>query len=561
MLKISYLQMNRFLKLGQAVAKLVIFAFFVLFLSNSCTNNQVDDKISLAEDLLWSDIDSCAVLLEELAQGPLTSRQMNLVHLCETHLRLRTTHTIDDYSSVLRLAELLKSEHDYVHAAEAYYMVGSFFVDENNYFLATYYLKSAENLLLEAQNSPVQLLGLVYYRLGREASQERLFEVANKYYQSALPFMLEWGNPLFLACTYRDLAATTPQGDTPAMLAVLDTALFYARKTQDTIFISDILSFKLEWQGADEFELIPLYHYLCDSLGQLHYASDLIDYYFFENDLSQVEYYLDVLEQDTANNIWTKEHFLYQQAEFLQAKGEKDSAILVLQRLHNGQTDAIETTAYTRTYTVSQYYDLAREEGRNVQLKAEKQRLYMILTLLIVTTLLLISVLMLFRQRTRLKTAEKDRHISLLKVRNSEKQQALSEQLKLRVNLTNRFIHEKSKSGGSLEQMPKLAQELIATMLFVEDDQTEQLRFSINQVFSNKLIQLQQEYPLLTNADLNVCGLLFLQFSMEEICFLLNLNKVTLYKRRRRIKSRLGLTSESNLDEWLFRYAHQDFKN
>jgi len=58
----------------------------------------------------------------------------------------------------------------------------------------------------------------------------------------------------------------------------------------------------------------------------------------------------------------------------------------------------------------------------------------------------------------------------------------------------------------------------------------------------------------LTNSDLQIFIILSIQISIPDTCLLLNMNKNTLYNRRKTIKLRLGLDADTDLDKWVNDY-------
>ena len=63
--------------------------------------------------------------------------------------------------------------------------------------------------------------------------------------------------------------------------------------------------------------------------------------------------------------------------------------------------------------------------------------------------------------------------------------------------------------------------------------------------------RLQTEYPRLTSTDCQVLALYILGLDNADICLLLGLTQRTIWSRRMRIKSRIGLGEKESLDKWL----------
>ena len=80
----------------------------------------------------------------------------------------------------------------------------------------------------------------------------------------------------------------------------------------------------------------------------------------------------------------------------------------------------------------------------------------------------------------------------------------------------------------------------------------------VDHVFDKKISTFRATYPDLSQLDLIVVTLICLQIGISDTCCLLNMNKPTLYKRRFRIKERIGFEEEMDLEEWLKVYLESE---
>lgn len=72
-----------------------------------------------------------------------------------------------------------------------------------------------------------------------------------------------------------------------------------------------------------------------------------------------------------------------------------------------------------------------------------------------------------------------------------------------------------------------------------------------NLISKTVLTKIKNNNPDLTQTDLMVIVLMFLNLSIEDCCLLLNMTKESMWVRRKRIKQHLGLSADTNLDEWI----------
>lgn len=70
-------------------------------------------------------------------------------------------------------------------------------------------------------------------------------------------------------------------------------------------------------------------------------------------------------------------------------------------------------------------------------------------------------------------------------------------------------------------------------------------------VYSRFVDDLRRDYPSLTDTDMVFCMLIFLQHSTQEISASLNISRASVNSARYRLRSKLRLAKEENLDKFL----------
>lgn len=530
-LKMNIIQAQIKFYTGQLLFVVLAIAIICCFLA-SCSANREQLLLKDAQQQLWQNPDTCIAILCDIDTTRLLPSQYHEWQLCYQHAVLRTTRKCPSDSIMNILLDHFVGRKDYQHAGEAYYLMGMSAWFANNDHLAIQQLKEAEYYLLKSKQPDPNLLGVTYYRLGASASEERMFDIASSYHEKALPYLKATDNIIFITCAYRDLAYAQPDNCTKAIKIYLDSALHYASLLDYPVYQLEIQISKNRFLENEENNH-AYYHTLCDSLGVLGYAYQLSDYYLSCHQHDSAKYYIDLLAMDTTN-IWAKEHYQYQLASYLSAVGLKDSAILVLQNLHNWQTAEIENTAFARTYAIAQRYDLAKEQEHTLRLKLQKQRLHIAIVIIILALLI----------------------ISWISIRIYDKHQyaiALNEQKKslLRSQMLSRL--KNSPKGG--RKVPKKEDqghtEWSQPLLHAEHGNYKPLVDVADVAFDNLLSQLQSQHNELTLYDQAMITLILLDFSPEECGALLLLEKEALWKRRKRLKKRLDLPQDTDLDDWL----------
>lgn len=509
------------------------FATFCLVFLSSCQTQMQQNQLLSAEDQLWQNPSECLTSLDSIEYDKLTRKEQLRWQLCYEHAFFRCHHVCHNDSILKQLAFDFTQGKDYAHAGEAYYVLGSTYCTSNQPHLATYYLKQAEHNLLLGKTPNDNLLGITYFRLGSAATRERLFHVANDYFQKSIPYLRHTDNTLYIACAYRDYALSMNNDQRDSALLLMDSALYYIQKTSNIAIRSEIECLSIQIHHSDSIspEIITKYHYLCDTLGISTYAANLARYYLDELLLDSAKLYLSILETDTANNIWTKEHYLSLSSQYQSAMGHPDSALAILAYLHEWQTQEIENTSFVRTYTIAQQLDVAHANEENLRLQLRQQQMYLIITVLILFVLLLCVVGIFIRLRQQ----EIETKNAVLAAQNEEKRAALLTQLNHVLSNATAKNKKEYLHGQCLD-----------------NQQLEQLRIDFDLCYDNLLSRLQSQHPLLTSNDIDVIICIILNYNTEDCCILLSYNsKNTLWQRRKRIKQHLGLEANIDLDTYL----------
>jgi DNA-binding CsgD family transcriptional regulator len=79
----------------------------------------------------------------------------------------------------------------------------------------------------------------------------------------------------------------------------------------------------------------------------------------------------------------------------------------------------------------------------------------------------------------------------------------------------------------------------------------EQFTLYFDQINQNFTTELLKKHPTLTQNDLRMCTLTRLNMSNKEMAALLNISVLGIEKSRYRLKKRLNLSVEEDLDEYL----------
>lgn len=523
----------------------ILFLAIISMLGHSCSYRTKQNNVEEMERLVWTHPDSCLLLLSPFQDLDTVVMSALELQLCYEYAFLRTNQFLHNDSLVENLANSFLDKNDIEHAGCAYYLLGTHFCLQNDAFRATYYLKIAEHLLLQQGKYPSELLGMVYYRLGHVLNTERLYHLSNDYFRKAIYYLHPTQNDFFLASAFRDYALSLPAEANDSCTLYLDSALMYAQKCSVNWLEQDIQCAMLEVvPHSEKEEEIAYYHVLCDSLGIQNVAGDLATFYFEQGDMSLCKYYLDILQSDTCNSMWSKEHYESIYSSYLYAMGEKDSAIVRLQNLHQWQTNQIEISAYDRAYIIAQQLDVAFEREQTLKQRIDKQYLVIAISILTIILLYVVCIAM----AARLNIRRKNESIQILKIKHEASQKILQHLLQNRITQAKQ-IQQMLLLHKNVE-VPIWTKTYYDSLLFTTTEQITKFHEDFNNAYDNLLDRLKIQYPDLTQMDLTLIALIYMGLSNEDCYLLLNMTKQSFYNRRQRVRNHLG-DNHLDIEKWI----------
>ena len=509
-------------------------------------NTIANPQLAQIVEQVWHATDSALVGCQQIDTHALNDYDYHRYRLAEAHLWLKHRSQLPANTDMVELATYFANRGDMSSAGEAYYIQGAYLNWQGKNTEAMQMLKEAES----QATTPI-IRGMIYYKMGRISESEQLYDIALENYQKALPHLQTANLPLYLASVYRELGRMS---DNEHKEDYFDSALVHAKRYNDTILYLDIRYAQLANNQSQSPEVAQICQYLCHQAGQKRYAYDLVKYYIRAEKADSARIYLDILAADTTAQTWSEQKYILWHSQYLRLKGQSNEAYEQLYQLYNENYSAIEQKGRSSTFVVAQHYDNEAEHARNLQLQLDKQHLYLVLILVVVAILVATILLMLIgakRKTERLveqaRTQQKIKDLRQeLHLRREALKQVLSQRLALNKHLQEALLTKKKD-----EKIPDWAQQFIDSNIFSTDEQWEHFFNEFNGCYGNLMPRLQTEYPRLTSTDCQVLALYILGLDNADICLLLGLTQRTIWSRRMRIKSRIGLGEKESLDNWI----------
>ena len=528
--------------------KTKVIIIIALVLCCSCTNKTAIENGELQEAIsqVWLDADAAQEMLDRIDTNDLSEYEMQRYRLAEAHLMLKRELRLPAGSDIEALAKYFEGSGDVASASEAYYIQGAYlnYIGENTQ--AMQYLKKAESYPATSI-----IRGMTYYKMGRISESEQLYDIALENYQKALPYLEEAGLPLYLASVYRELGRNTHE---ESRNQYFGKALAAAQLIGDTILQMDIRYAQLSANQDNSPELASICQYMCHTAGQKRYAYDLVKYYIRTNKADSARIYLDILAADTTAQIWSEQQYTLWHSQYLHLKGKYEDAYESLYELYDTYYRESEEKGRASAFVAAQHFDNEAEKAKNLQLQLEKQQLYIVLGAVVIIILCVGILLILYNAKRRTerlteqaRTQQQIKDLqNELELRRDALKRVLNQRLELNKNLQEALLTKKKE-----ETIPNWAQQFIESNIFSTDEQWEHFFGEFNGCYGDLMKHLQMDYPRLTSTDTQVLALYILGLDNSDICLLMGLTQRTIWSRRMRIKSRIGLGEKESLEKWL----------
>jgi hypothetical protein len=316
----------------------------------------------------------------------------------------------------------------------------------------------------------------------------------------------------------------------------------------------DIRYAQLTATQSNSPELARICQYMCHQAGQKRYAYDLVKYYVRTSEADSAKIYLDILATDTTAQTWSKQQHTLWESRYLHLKGDDKEAYESLYALYETYYREIEEKGRASAFVAAQHYDNEAEHARNLQLQIDKQRLYVILAMVLIGVLIIVILTLLFISRQHAKyLVEKTRNEeeianlqNELQIRRESLKRIMNQRIALSKNLQETLLSRKKE-----ENIPQWAKDFIDQNIFSTEEQWQSFLKEFEEAYGDILTRLQKTYSRLTSTDLQVIALYILGIDNADICLLTGSTQRTIWSRRMRIKNRIGLGEKESLDKWI----------
>lgn len=526
-------------------SQIVITLLLALFCS--CTTHTDSAFIQTADSLLWANPDSCLTYIETIDK-PISKYNKERLNLIRNHACYKVFGQIESDSVLNQLIEYFILNGKYRDVGEANYIFGGIYVQQGKFLEATAHLKTAERYFLKSDNVNPHLMGMLYFYLAIAAEQSILFDIAREYSEQAIPFLKESENPIYLSVDYHLLGKCHTNRDTCIMY--LDSALFYAEKKYIPIYYKEIAVTKqiLINNGYKDSATIDNMLYLCDSCNAYPYAAELVKHSIISHNYDAAKEYLNKLALDTARHIWSREQYFVLKSEMLWAQGEYEKAYQIIKNQYNRQLYEIESSAYSSTYIISQKYDVAKEQELRLQEQVKKQRAYIWIVIVLLVCTCIGGYTYYINKKRKLELQLSNEQKKRLEEELNTNRAVLRARIKERIEVVKEL---NAWSSHHSEKIPDILGTLSPKQAASDPQNWQEFYTEFNLCYDNLLAKLKEQYPALTESDMQYIAITYLGFNGTDMGFLLNITKRTIWNRKAHVKQHMGMSEDIDLDDWI----------
>lgn len=420
-----------------------------------------------------------------------------------------------------------------------------------------------KNALVELEGiNEYNISGLTTFNMGYIYRQDKNFYLANSCYKQSLHYFNLSGNKNFQFYSCVELTDMYQRLDYP-----FDSVMFYSKKTLKlSREIGDsLLSYRIISRQGELYNTIDRrkaidnlligFHHLPDL--QIRNASFLAYLYSQENMSDSATYYLKIANKEKMDN---ELEILKDFASGMVSEVNNNfrQAFYSFKEAYSKQDTIFQEKLKSQLYTIDKQFDLSEKENENAKLKIANRNkviwiaLLMILVLMAVVVLLLINAYYRKKQtENKIKQQKMEFDLKEKELENKTKYDLLLSKLSHKLDVTIHFKKIKLDATNP-QKKEEFIEELTNQIILVESEWQYYIN-ETNSLFNNKIALLQKKHTQLTSSDMIVIALICMGINIMDSCILLNSSKETMYTRRKRIKKRLGIDAEVDLEEWIKR--------
>ena len=544
--------------------KNIITLFFVLTLLTglfSCQNGYNNSQTLIkAESLIISNPDSVLILLENIkTPESLNKKQYATYLLLQVEAKDKTDKDLSENTSLSTSIDYFAKAELYKQAAYAYFYQNRIYQSQNQTELAIECCCSAKNYAEKTKN--LNLLGLIYHDLGYLNKEQFNYNEAIDNYRKGLRYFHRAKNNDYTIYMYKRI------GDVFLLNASIDSALInyhkaleYAKeeKNQKEIYHT-YQSISLSLCESNQFEKAKIY--LKKAIEMEYDSAEIFNDYML---LSEI--YLALNKLDSTNfcvnkaslinkEPTLKDKYLYKKMLYRinYMKKEYKSALSDLEDCLEYQNLLYADITSQKLLEIQKKY--ANESLENEKNELTIQRLYLFIICLLLIFSILFVVMFFINKNKKHKSEFLKKHQELLFLEEmleskNNKENKLKELLIEKLDVAKKValmkIHTNINDSEFVKQYYKIFGQKISDAL-----EWNNLYPIFDELYNNFVFKLKQDFPALTEKELQHCCLIKANFSSDEIGLLLSYEYNSVRTNKVRLRKKMGFETYEDFIEYI----------
>ncbi len=568
---------------------LIITVIFAVIFFIPKQSNQSKDYILLqkAEAIMHEKPDSALSLLKNISYPEILEGETQALYaLLFTQAQYKNYIPVKT-DSLIQIAEKYYSTNaDSIHKAWTYFYAAQVYWDMNKPEKALRYFQKADRASQYTDN--YIFLKLLYSHWGYLLLKQELFDES----------LIKLDKSMYYAKTIHDMSSiilileniswnyVRKQDYKQAEVTTLQ-ALDLARKIKDKdceVRLLQRLSviFQMEKQPQKALQ------YINKSL-ELNKSKDFLD--FYPSWITKGDIFMDLQQYDSARYYFAKDtryntlnekaghHQIW--AEYEEKVGNYQEAMNHWKKYNTFLDSIYETNIATEMMELQKKYDYSTVKNENSRLKIKQQHLYIWILCICIIVLIVGGILYYYYNKDKRIKEEiihsKDDFLKQMRLQLQEKNIALQEtreeitlkELELAKELSQKEEVLKLYSSNEQQMRKEILRtseiirkiealndmnqkDKISSAVILSDQDLENLIETVNICYNNFADRLHQQFPALTEADINLCCFMKMGIPISNIICLLDTSKMALKKRRNRMKhDKMNMDEDASLEDFI----------
>ncbi len=270
-----------------------------------------------------------------------------------------------------------------------------------------------------------------------------------------------------------------------------------------------------------------------------------------------------VVYADSSNDLQTKSAAYLNLSQLESAVGNAYGSLEYFKSYHDTRLEAIEAQQKVEVGRLETSFEVLQKEKELAELREEQasQRLVQLLLIIGIIVTIVVGIMITYILRLRIRNAKLAEEELQIKLEHKNKEltsYALNfiQKNELMAELSDQIETVKRKSDPGISKELNKINRMMNDGARI-DSEWENFKMMFEEVHSDFLSKLKEQFPEITNSELKLCALLRLNLNLKESSRILGISADSVKTARYRLRKKLGLSGEENLIDFLIRFERK----